>query len=59
MNLFVLLALQIFFLMLKVTHTVAWSWWVIFTPLIVWVTAVIVMGIVVLTAVYKIERGLK
>lgn len=59
MNLFVLLALQIFFLMLKVTHTVAWSWWVIFTPLIVWAVAVIVMGIMVLTAVYKIERGLK
>lgn len=44
MKLFLLVLIQLFLITLKVTETVDWSWWVIYTPIyaaIVWVITVL------------------
>jgi len=44
MKLFLLVLIQLFLITLKVTETVDWSWWVIYTPIyvaILWVLIVL------------------
>ena len=40
--------LQLIFLTLKIAGLVDWSWWFVFSPLIIWVLALIVIVIGVL-----------
>ena len=42
-------ALQIVFIVLKLTHVIDWSWWLVLIPL--WVTATMVVGLLVYAAI--------
>lgn len=43
--------LFIVFLILKLTHTIAWSWWWVCAPL--WIPAVLVVVLVILSVIFN------
>lgn len=46
--------LAIVFLVLKLTKTIDWSWWWVLSPL--WITALVVLMMVIGIAVYEARR---
>lgn len=45
--------LTIIFIILKVTGVVAWSWWVVFSPLLI---SLVLLGIAVLILIYALKK---
>jgi uncharacterized membrane protein YqjE len=47
--------LTIVFIVLKLTEVIAWSWWAVFSPMLVGYAVIIVLGFIV--AAIKIAKG--
>ena len=51
----------IVFLILKLTNVIAWSWWLVCLPLLIWVGAVIIaliiLGIIMLALVIVVKKA--
>ena len=51
--------LTIVFVVLKLTHVINWSWWLVLSPSLLSVAIVIVYAIVVVTINYKTKKVMK